>query len=138
MFPGSLVSAMPPTRFCRYELRTKDVDGARAFYTDLLGRPFWADPIGIVPLPERAAARGAPSHWLGHLGVDEVEDTLQRFVAKGGEQLGPIVTAPDGNTKQATLRDPSGAVLALSSGLVAPTREPVSYTHLTLPTSDLV
>jgi catechol 2,3-dioxygenase-like lactoylglutathione lyase family enzyme len=38
-------------RFCHYQLRTTDVDAARAFYSDLLGAHFWEDNISVGELP---------------------------------------------------------------------------------------
>ena len=66
-------SFMP--KFCRYVLRTTDVEGASTFYGDLLGARFWADGINVVQLPPAVAARGAPAHWLGYIGVDDVIGT---------------------------------------------------------------
>jgi uncharacterized protein len=90
-------------QFIRYELRTTDVDAARAFYDELLGSRFLKDSIDVAPLPKQAAARGAPPHWLGHVGVDDVVGTVLRFVSHGATQLGP-----------ALIRDPSGALVAFS------------------------
>jgi len=45
--------------------------------------------ISVATLPEPARARGAPAHWLGHVGVADVDATADRIVALGGEQLGP-------------------------------------------------
>ena len=96
-------------RFGRIELRTTDVAAARAFYRALLGE----HGLPIVPLPEAAAARGAPAHWLGHLGVDDLERAASAFVARGAVRLGP--TRETGGGAIAILRDPEGAVLALAS-----------------------
>ena len=63
---------MSDGRFSRYELRTKDVLGARTFYDRLFGDGSWSERITVVPLPEQAAARGAPSHWLGCVGAPNV------------------------------------------------------------------
>jgi predicted enzyme related to lactoylglutathione lyase len=113
-------------RFCRYELRTTDVDAARAFYADLLGEPFWGEGIDVVPLPAQAAARGAPPHWLGHIGVDDVEEMSGRFVASGAERLGPVAHLAGGGSR-AILRDPFGAILAVSSVKTAPRAERVVW-----------
>jgi predicted enzyme related to lactoylglutathione lyase len=100
-------------RFERYELRTTDLNAARAFYTDVFGLQFWRAELSIVALPERAAAQGAPAHWLGHIGVRDVERTVGEMVALGGQQLGPMHRRGDGSPA-AVLRDPFGAVLAIS------------------------
>ncbi|HET9832431.1 MAG TPA: hypothetical protein VFP91_12000 [Vicinamibacterales bacterium] len=90
-------------RFVRYQLRTTDIDAARSFYSELLGAGFWRDSIDIAPLPTRAAARGAPPHWLGYIGVDDVVGAELRFLSHGATQLGPGV-----------LRDPFGALVGLA------------------------
>jgi predicted enzyme related to lactoylglutathione lyase len=112
-------------RFRWYELRTTDLGAASAFYADVAG---WEPPpkggagvfrvdgepvAGLAPLPERAQARGAPSHWLGSIAVDDVAACLRRFVELGASVLGPPRAA--GSTDDALLKDPEGAVLALSS-----------------------
>ena len=91
-------------RFVRYELRTTDTDSAREFYETLLGPRFWRDAIDVVPLPRQAAARGAPPHWLGHIGVDDVVGTALRFESHSGTQLRPGL-----------IRDPFGALVALTA-----------------------
>jgi predicted enzyme related to lactoylglutathione lyase len=85
--------------FCRYELRTTDLSAARDFYIQVFGPEFWDSGVGVTPLPEAAAARGAPAHWLGYIGVSDVAGTADRFQRLGGQAL----------------RDPFGAVLALGS-----------------------
>jgi predicted enzyme related to lactoylglutathione lyase len=118
--------------FSWYELRTTDTASAQAFYADVLDFQVRSSPgadlfcvaeqpvAGLSTLPERAAARGAPAHWLGHIGVEDVDGVAQRILALGGEPLGPMRKAADG-TQIAVLRDPFGSVLALRSKL-----EPVS------------
>jgi uncharacterized protein len=86
--------------FTRYQLRTTDVARAAAFYDAVLGHR--AD--GIIELPAAAAARGAPSHWLGTIACDAPAVTA-RFVAMGATVLG-------GNV----LRDPRGVIVALADG----------------------
>jgi predicted enzyme related to lactoylglutathione lyase len=99
--------------FLRYELRTTDVEAARAFYADLLGPERWSHrELSVIPLPERAAAMGAPSHWLGHAAVPDVSAAVAKMVSLGGQLLGPpLPPAPS----RAVLRDPLGAVLAVTS-----------------------
>jgi predicted enzyme related to lactoylglutathione lyase len=96
-------------RFCAYALRTTDVEAAGAFYTTILGQGFFSDGLSIGPLPPAALARGAVPHWLGHISVDDVSTTTERFIARGASPLGPATGTAS------TLRDPSGAVLAISS-----------------------
>jgi predicted enzyme related to lactoylglutathione lyase len=114
------------SRFCRYELRTTDVGAARQFYTELFGPELWGHAITVVPLPERAAARGAPAHWLGHICVDDVDDALRRFAASGAEQLGPLERHAAG-TARAIVRDPNGAVVALTSEQAPPPGDRIKW-----------
>jgi predicted enzyme related to lactoylglutathione lyase len=78
------------------------------------------------PLHERALARGAPLHWLGHLAVDDVEAVYDRLVRLGSEALGPTVRGSDG-TPFATLRDPFGDVIAIRARGGRPNDSPVVY-----------
>lgn len=113
--------------FVSYDLRTPDLEAAQAFYTGLMGwrvervgeaRVFVAGPRrvgGLMALPERARAQGAPAHWLGHIGVEDVEASARRMVALGGQVLGPVQQPAPGQ-RVAVIRDPQGAVFAMSSG----------------------
>jgi predicted enzyme related to lactoylglutathione lyase len=114
--------------FSWYELRTTDVDAAAAFYADVAGwrvapgelegtRELQRDGQAVAsigPLPELARARGAPAHWMGHIHVGDVEEAVRRFVAAGGQPLGPLRELRD--ARVAAVRDATGAVLALASG----------------------
>jgi predicted enzyme related to lactoylglutathione lyase len=81
-----------PAPFTAYELRTTDVEGARRFYTELLGH----DDLRITPLPERARAAGAPAHWLGHIGVEDPDEVEEKLLARGAEKKGPALRMPGG------------------------------------------
>ncbi|HEX5432167.1 MAG TPA: hypothetical protein VFW83_09385 [Bryobacteraceae bacterium] len=105
-------------RFVQYELRTTAVSAAREFYTDVLGAHVWDSNLSVISLPERAAAQGAPAHWLGHIGVSDLETSVSRVVAAGGQRLGPSV-----------LRDSFGAVFAVSSERADANHAPVAW-HL--------
>lgn len=91
--------------FQRCELRTTDPARARAFYRTLVGDA----PRPIVALPERAQERGAPSHWLGHLAVEDPTAERERWTAAGASPLGPMRS--DG---VAVLKDPFGSPVALA------------------------
>jgi predicted enzyme related to lactoylglutathione lyase len=97
-------------RFHRYELRTTDADAARAFYAKLFGH----DRAKIWPLHEQAIARGARPHWLGQVGVDDLTRATDAFVERGAVPYGPI-RPNDGGGQISVLRDPGGALLALST-----------------------
>ena len=108
-------------RFERLTLRTTDPDAARAFYEPLLehGCP------DVTTLPAQAVARGARPHWLGWLGVDDVEATTAALLARGGQQLSPGI-----------LRDPGGAVLGLTARTSTPLRPDVIWHQLMAPDVD--
>lgn len=116
-------------RFCRIELRTTDVSAARLFYRGLLGQGLPDEGADIVPLPAEAIARGARPHWLGHLGVDDVDGAARAFVAEGATLLGPIRRTATGGAV-AILRDPGGAVVALATPSSAPMRADVVWHSL--------
>jgi predicted enzyme related to lactoylglutathione lyase len=109
-------TAVPPLhRFFRHELRTTDVESARRFYAAVLGR----EVADVSLLPAETVARGARPHWLGHIAVADVEQTARAFVEHGASRLGP--TRPQGGGSTAILRDPGGAVVALTSPATTPT-----------------
>ena len=97
-------------KFCRLELRTTDADAARAFYPKVFGH----DRAVIWPLHEQALARGARPHWLGYLGVSDVDRATAAFIERGATRLGPAPPTNDGG-QAAVLRDPGGAVVALAT-----------------------
>jgi uncharacterized protein len=121
------------TRFCRFELRTTDADAARTFYEKVLGH----ERAVIWPLHEQALARGAPPHWLGNLGVEDVERATAAFVERGATRLGPTRPTRDGR-QAGVLRDPGGAVLALTTPPRAPTEVTVDVAWHVLNTKEAV
>ncbi len=101
--------------FCRYDLRTTEPDAARRFYADVVGLELAGDRsscLAVWPLHEQARARGAPSHWLGSIAVDDVETTVGHLLEAGSERLGPSIVTK-GGSESANVRDPSGAVVAV-------------------------
>jgi predicted enzyme related to lactoylglutathione lyase len=119
-------------KFCRLDLRTTDADAARAFYAKLLGH----DRATVWQLHEQALARGASPHWLGHLGVSDVERASAAFAERGATPLGPPRPASDGNGQTAVLRDPGGAILAVSTPPPSNTSSNIEAAWYVLNTSD--
>ncbi len=120
--------------FCRYSLRTTDVDAGRRFYAEAIGLelPSGAAPGSVLeawPLHERARARGAPPHWLGQLAVGDVDKAADRLCELGSERLGGTLEASDG-TPYAMLRDPFGAVLAVRAHAPSVNDSPVQWHQL--------
>lgn len=99
--------------FRRYELRSTDPVAAAAFYAQVIGLTPASAGLGISALPEQARARGAPSHWLGLLGVSDLEAEVERLLPRGFLRLGPPFVA--GGGPSTSLRDPFGAVIGLTT-----------------------
>lgn len=111
--------------FVWYTMLSTDVEASKAFYTGLFG---WNQqsmdidgaeitmllngdsPLGGIkahPMP------GAPSAWIGYIGVDNVDATLEKATKMGGKAPGPATDIPPG--RFAFLNDPQGAWLAVFS-----------------------
>ena len=129
---------MCAARFLRYVLRTTDVDAATRFYMRVLGHT----GDGIETLPPRAAALGAPPHWMGFIGVREDDVTTsssdarrevaqrvaQAWLARGATRLGPA--GVDGVT---LLRDVNGAVQAVATATEVASASGVLWHQLITP-----
>lgn len=111
--------------FIWYELLTRDVDAAAAFYGDVIGwsvqdsgtpgidyRLFVApdgQPVaGLMAMPDPMPA---PT-WLGYVAVDDVDAATAEFVAAGSTQHMPPTTMP-GVGRMAMVTDPQHAALYL-------------------------
>jgi predicted enzyme related to lactoylglutathione lyase len=113
-------------RFVWHELMTRDVAGAKKFYSKLTGwkaQPWPLDPnytvchsgagptAGILAIPPEMPA-DVPAHWLGYVGTRDVDGTAAAAVRAGGS----IIKGPEdmkGAGRYATLKDPQGAVFAI-------------------------
>ncbi len=134
-----------PHGFCWYELRTADVDAARNFYAWVLaaGAPPCPGAArcarrlrgAITQLPARAAAQGAPPHWLGHIAVADAEVAARGLVARGGIQLGPPSRAAAAKAV-AIVRDPLGAVVACSEAASSAASSGVGWHELYAPDAE--
>ena len=115
-------------RFIWYEAMTTDTKAAEAFYRSVVGwgaqdagMPNMAYTLltvgdvpvaGLMEIPERAKSAGARPGWIGHVSVDDVDQTAARFEREGGT----IYKAPEdipGVGRFAVVADPHGAVIAL-------------------------
>jgi uncharacterized protein len=111
-------------KFVWFDLMTNDENAAKAFYTGVLpwGTQVWDGPMpytlwtlqgtpmgGIMQLPAEA---GAPPHWLGYVGTDDVGASAARVKELGGKVLQPATEIPNTGTF-AVVADPQGAVFAL-------------------------
>lgn len=114
--------------FVWYELNTTAPAAAPAFYAAVTqwgvqayesnDYQMWTTargPIGgLMRLPDEAKAMGAPPHWMGYVGVENVDDTAARVVALGGK----VYVAPrdiPGAGRFAVFADPQGAAFSVHS-----------------------
>ena len=113
-------------RFVWHQLMTRDVPGAKKFYSKLASwktMPWPLDPAytvchadlgpvaGITDLPDTVPA-DVPPHWLQYIGTRDVDATADAAVRAGGS----IIKAPSdmaGAGRYAVLQDPQGAVFAI-------------------------
>ena len=113
-------------KFVWHQLMTRDVPGAKDFYSRLVGwktMPWPLDPAytvchadagpvaGIVQIPSDLPSE-VPSHWLQYIGTRDVDSTAQAAVRSGGS----IVKGPSdmqGAGRYAVLKDPQGAIFAI-------------------------
>ena len=113
-------------RFVWHQLMTRDVPGAKKFYSGLVGwkaQPWPLDPAytvchaadvpvaGIMEIPADLPAE-VPSHWLQYIGTRDVDGIADAAVRAGGS----VVKAPSdmaGAGRYAVLKDPQGALFAI-------------------------
>ncbi len=115
-------------RFVWYELMTTDTEGAKAFYGKVLGFGTTDSAIpgmvysiftlaetgvgGLIDLPEDAKKMGAPSTWVGYVGVDDVDATVGQIRSRGGAAYVPPTDIPDIG-RFAVVADPQRATFAV-------------------------
>jgi len=113
-------------RFVWHQLMTRDVPGAKKFYSKLVGwktMPWPLDPsytvchadvgpvAGIADIPGDLP-RDVPSHWVQYIGTRDVDGTADAAVRAGGS----VMKAPSdmqGAGRYAVLKDPQGALFAI-------------------------
>ena len=116
-------------RFVWYELMTTDIETAKAFYANVVG---WgtrdaglaynlftvgdAPVTGLMTLPEDARRKGATPHWIGYVGVDDVDAAVDRIQQLGGAVHVPPADVPN-ISRFSVVADPQMATLALVKGL---------------------
>lgn len=115
--------------FVWYDLFTKDVNAAKAYYTETIGwgTQEWDGPMdytmftvgerplaGLMAMPEGMPA-GVPPHWIGYVAVDDLDASLGQVKELGG-QVRTEATEIPGIGRFAMIADPQGAALALFEG----------------------
>jgi predicted enzyme related to lactoylglutathione lyase len=117
-----------PGEFCWVDLSTTDVDGAKSFYTQLLGAetevaPEFPDDAGEFGLFTRNGKRvagygptvreGQPSVWSSYIKVEDTDATAEKVKEAGGEvHFGPV-DLPGDTGRMAALQDPTGAFVCI-------------------------
>ena len=111
------------------ELATSDIDGAKAFYSGLLG---WTTED--MPMPggegtytilksgdtmaggmwrmEGEMFEGVPPHWMSYVEVDDVDGATEKAAKLGGKVMQPPFDV-EGVGRITVLVDPQGAMIAL-------------------------
>jgi predicted enzyme related to lactoylglutathione lyase len=109
-------------RFVWHELMTRDVPGAKKFYSNLVGwkpQAWPLDPSYTICLSDHGPQAGLfnipadmpadfPAHWANYIGTRDVDGTVAAAVRAGGS----IVKEPEdlkGAGRYAVLKDPQGA-----------------------------
>src|SRR4029077_13921295 len=126
-------------RFVWYELMTTNIETAKAFYADVVG---WgtrdasmlglayslftvgdAPVTGLMNLPEDARRTGVTPHWVGYVGVDDVDAAVDQIKQLGGAVHVPPTDVPN-ISRFSVVADPQMATLALVKGLKPGQEEP--------------
>lgn len=106
------------------ELLTKDVEGSKKFYTELLGWSIQSmdmgegmqydmfmqgdRPIaGVMQSPKEES----PTSWINYITVEDLEATVEKAQSLGAKMCMPITEIP-GKGRFAGLADPQGAPIA--------------------------
>jgi predicted enzyme related to lactoylglutathione lyase len=112
------------------ELLTRDLDGAREFYKELLGWELKDMPMaggeqytviqvrgegvgGMMAMPSQVPA-SVPSHWGAYVTVKDVDAVAKKARELGAETIVPPTDIPNVG-RFFTFKDPQGAVLSVIS-----------------------
>jgi predicted enzyme related to lactoylglutathione lyase len=112
-------------RFVWYELITTDVEAAKGFYAEVLG---WgaedaghgytlftargASVSGLMHLSQEAKRTGLRPSWLGYVGVDDVDASVERIKQLGGTVYLPPMEVPNVSRLSVAV-DPQKATIAV-------------------------
>lgn len=118
-----------PGTFCWPELATTDPEGAKKFYTSLLGWTFEDNDMGsdgvytmlrlrgeavgaLSKLRPEQAAHGMPSHWGSYVSVENADQTAAKAKALGAMVMVEPFDVMDVG-RMAVIADPQGAIFSL-------------------------
>ena len=111
------------------ELATRDVDKAIAYYSALCGWKFEATDMGEMGIYHVGSLNGVPkvglfdmatmpgmeelpAHWMTYLAVSDLDASLAKTKAHGGQIIREAFDVPDVG-RMAVVADPGGAVVSL-------------------------
>ena len=113
--------------FCWNELSTTDLEGAKKFYTELLG---WqikestgagmvyneivvgSQHVGGIYQSGPECGGEMPPHWMAYVAVDDVDASAKRAEELGGKVRVPPMDIPNPG-RFCVITDPAGAAIAL-------------------------
>lgn len=116
-----------------YELMTPDAQASRAFYEAVIGWRIDAESMapggaeyrilhaadgdvgGMLTLDAAMLAGGAKASWLGYIGVDDVDASVEQLKAAGGSVHVPPTDIP-GTGRFAMVADPQGVPFYVMRG----------------------
>jgi predicted enzyme related to lactoylglutathione lyase len=125
-------------RFVWYELRTPDPEAAEAYYTNVIGWGMLPTPgpngpytlftvgetpvCGLTTLPEEAKKLGAPPHWLGYVGVDDLDAATAEASRLGATVYMPPFEIPN-VCRISVIADPQRAAIGMMAWSSPPQKE---------------
>ena len=111
-------------KFCWNELMTRNVAGAKKFYSDAMGWSFDAMPMGggmtywIAKMGDEPVAgifdisspeyEDVPERWMPYIAVDDVDARVKKAVKAGAKVMKPAFDVP-GVGRIVILTEPGGA-----------------------------
>ena len=144
-----------PGEFCWVDLATTDVDGALAFYRELLGVESELAPVapeetggyrflvkgGKMICGYGPAQEGQPPAWHSYVKVEDAHATAERAKGAGGELIFGPIDLPNESGRMAVLRDSTGAFISINAQQKHPgaelVNEPGAWRWNNLMTRDL-
>jgi len=107
------------------DLQTTDQDGAKKFYSAVLGWDYDEQPMGDGQFYSMATVKGkhvgaiggappegVPSHWNVYVTVADVDETAGQVAGAGGTVIAPPFDVMDAG-RMAVVADPTGGMLCL-------------------------
>lgn len=124
-----IVRKYPDGTFSWIDLATPDQEGAKAFYTQLFGWTADDQPLpmggsytmlkldgynvaGLGAQPPDQQDQGIPAYWSSYVSVDDVDATVAKATAAGGNALFPPMDVMD-EGRMTMIADPAGAMFGL-------------------------